>query len=85
MLPTESYELSEWKFAKVQPNSHIVYQGNFYSVPFEHLAEMVDVRATHHTVEIFYHHQRIASHKRSWGNNQYLTVKEHMPPGKLFL
>jgi hypothetical protein len=44
----------------------------------------VDVRATHSTVEIFYHHQRVASHKRMWGKKQYATVQDHMPPGKLF-
>ena len=84
MLPAEPYELSEWKEAKVQPNSHIAYQGHFYSVPFEHVGETVDVRATHSTVEIFYHHQRVASHKRMWGKKQYSTVQDHMPPGKLF-
>ncbi len=83
-LPAEDYELSEWVVAKVQPNCHIAYQNHFYSVPFEHLGEMVDVRATQNTVEIFYHHQRITSHKRVWGHHQYSTVKDHMPPGKLF-
>lgn len=83
MLPTETFELSEWKQAKVQPNSHVVYQGHFYSVSFEHIGETVDIRATQRTVEIFYH-QRIASHKRLWGKDQYSTVEEHMPPGKLF-
>ena len=84
-LPKEDFELSEWTVAKVQPNSHIAYQNHFYSVPFEHLGETVDVRATQNTVEIFYHHQRIASHKRVWGSKQYSTVQDHMPPGKMFL
>lgn len=83
-LPTEDFELSEWTVAKVQPNSHIAYQNHFYSVPFEHLEETVDVRATQNTVEIFYHHQRIASHKRVWGSKQYSTIQDHMPPGKMF-
>ncbi|NLJ70464.1 MAG: IS21 family transposase [Clostridiaceae bacterium] len=84
MLPAETFELSEWKQAKVQPNCHVVYQGHFYSVSFEHIGETVDIRATHRTVEIFYHHQRITSHKILWGKDQYSTVEEHMPPGKLF-
>lgn len=83
-LPTEDFELSEWAVAKVQPNSHIAYQNHFYSVPFEHLGETVDIRATQNTVEIFYHHQRIASHKREWGQKRYSTVNDHMPPGKMF-
>lgn len=83
-LPAEDFELSEWAVAKVQPNSHIAYQNHFYSVPFEHLGETVEVRATQNTIEIFYHHRRVASHKRIWGQQQYSTVQDHMPPGKMF-
>lgn len=83
-LPTSEFELSEWSVAKVQPNCHVAFKNHFYSVPFEHLGEMVDIRATQNTVEIFYHQQRIASHKRLWGSKQYATVQDHMPPGKMF-
>ena len=31
-----------------------------------------------------YHQQRIASHRRSFGKQEYTTLAEHMPPGKLF-
>lgn len=83
-LPESPYELAQWGKAKVQPNCHIAYQRKFYSVPFEYLGEEVDVRATQQTVEISYHHQRIASHKRLWGKASYATMEEHMPPDKLF-
>lgn len=83
-LPTTPYELSQWGKAKVQPNCHIAFQRKFYSVPFEYLGEEVDVRATRSVIEIFYQHQRIASHKRLLGKNNYATIREHMPPDKLF-
>jgi hypothetical protein len=83
-LPEYPYELAQWGKAKVQPNCHIVYQHKFYSVPFEYLGEQVDVRATQLTIEVFYHHQRITSHKRLWGKANYSTMNEHMPPEKLF-
>jgi len=83
-LPHESFELSLWSQAKVQPNCHIVYQSHYYSVPFQYLGETVDIRATLRTIEIFYHQQRIASHRRSFGKQEYTTLAEHMPPGKLF-
>ena len=83
-LPASPYELAQWASPKVQPNCHISFQNKFYSVPFEYLAEEVDVRATQQTVEIFYHHQRVASHRRLWGKTNYATVPEHMPPDKLF-
>ena len=38
------------------------------------------MRITDTTVEIFYNHNRIASHRRIYGRNgQYSTVTEHMP------
>lgn len=84
-LPQVPFELSEWRKAKVQPNCHIAFQGHFYSVPFEHLGEEVEIRATTSTIEIFYHHQRVASHMRLLGKRQrYQTVDDHMPPHKLF-
>lgn len=52
-----------------------------YSVPHGLIGKKVEVRATGKTVEIFYDHDRIASHKRLYGRSgQYSTVTEHMPP-----
>ena len=83
-LPASPYQLAQWGKAKVQPNCHIAFQNKYYSVSFEYLGETVDVRATDQTLELFYHNQRIASHKRLWGKQQYSTVSEHMPPNKRF-
>lgn len=83
-LPKEPFELSEWAVAKVAPNCHVAYQSYFYSVPYEYVGESVEVRATRNTVEVFYHHERVASHKRAYGKARYVTVEDHMSPGKLF-
>ena len=51
-----------------------------YSVPSEYIKRKVDVRVTDTTIEIFYNHNRIASHKRLHGRKgQYDTILEHMP------
>ena len=51
-----------------------------YSVPYEYIKKKVDVRVTEHTIEIFYNHNRIASHRRLTGRpGQYSTITEHMP------
>ena len=51
-----------------------------YSVPYEFIKRKVDVRITETAVEIFYNHNRIASHRRLYGRKgQYSTVTEHMP------
>jgi len=79
-LPATPYELAEWKQATVQFNYHISFDGMLYSVPFEYIKRKVDVRVTDKTIEIFYNHIRIASHRRLYGRKgQYSTIVEHMP------
>ena len=62
-LPAAPYELAEWKQATVQFNYHISFAGMLYSVPYEYIKRKVDVRVTDKTIEIFYNHNRIASHR----------------------
>ena len=79
-LPKNRYELAEWKQATVQFNYHISADGMYYSVPHEYIKRKVDVRITASTIEVFYKHSRIASHRRLYGRKgQYSTVTEHMP------
>lgn len=79
-LPSFRYELAEWKQLTVQFNYHISYGNMYYSVPHEYLKRKVDVRTTDTTIEIFYNHTRIASHRRLYGRKgQYSTVTAHMP------
>ena len=79
-LPATPFELAEWKIATVQFNYHIAVDGMYYSVPHQYIKDKVDVRVTDTTIEIFYHHDRIASHRRLHGRSgQYSTVTAHMP------
>ncbi len=79
-LPATPYELAEWKQATVQFNYHISVNGMLYSAPYEYIKRKVDVRITDKTIEVFYNHNRIASHRRLYGRKgQYSTIVEHMP------
>jgi len=79
-LPAAPFELAEWKLATVQFNYHIAVDKMFYSVPYQYIKNKVDVRVTESTIEVFYEHNRIASHRRLYGRpGQYSTVTEHMP------
>jgi len=81
-LQASPFELSEWKAATVQYNSHISIQSQFYSVPFEYIRRKVDVRLTRTMVEVFLDGIRICSHTRLHGpSGRYSTKIEHMPPG----
>ena len=78
-LPATHFELSDWKTATVQFNYHISVDGMLYSVPYEYIKKKVDVKVTDTTIEIFYNHNRIASHRRLKGRpGQYSTITEHM-------
>lgn len=79
-LPATRFEMCQWKEATVQFNYHIAVDKMYYSVPHQYIKDKVDVRITDTTIEIFYHNDRIASHKRIYGRpGQYSTVTAHMP------
>ena len=75
--------LLNWLSGNKPPSSsiitYLIESGEFYPVGSSK-TEKVDVRITDTTVEIFYYHNRIASHRRLYGRSgQYSTVTEHMP------
>jgi transposase len=79
-LPENAYEFAEWKIdARVNLDYHVEFAKNFYSVPFQHAREKVDIRARARTIEVFLRSRRVASHPRRFGIFQYATLKEHMP------
>ena len=78
-LTTEPYQFAEWKKATVNIDYHIEIDKHWYSLPFRWVHQIVDVRLTPATVEVFHKGQRLAAHGRSYVPHAYTTVKEHMP------
>ena len=78
-LPMIRYQYADWKKAKVNLDYHLEFQHHFYSVPYRHIRQVVEIRATAKMVEIFSKQERIASHIRSHERYRYTTIKEHMP------
>lgn len=79
-LPASPYEIATWKKATVQYDYHILVDHMYYSVPYDYMKCQVDVRVTSTIVEVFYHHFRIASHKKQTGpTGQVVTIMDHMP------
>lgn len=79
-LPATRFELADWRQPTVQFNYHIEVDKMYYYVPFHYIRNEVGVRVTETTVEVFYHQNRIASHRRRSGRlGQYATIDEHMP------
>jgi len=78
-LPAERFDMSEWARATVNIDYHIAFDGNFYSVPYTLVQQLVEVRSTPTTVEIFHQGNRIASHLRDRRRGQAVTQNDHRP------
>lgn len=86
-LPAVRYEISTWVYGrKVAKNSHVVWQKNFYSVPYPHIGTSVDLRVTATTLEVFAGTTRISSHLiiGSGQINQYQTRDHDVPQDKQY-
>jgi transposase len=57
----------------------VVFDGSYYSVPYNLVHQLVEIRSMPTTVEIFHHGKRIASHLRSRGKGEAVTNAEHRP------
>jgi transposase len=78
-LPTERFELAEWKMAKLNIDYHFELQRHLYSAPHALIHETLDIRFTATTVEAFCRGERVASHRRSDEPGRHTTLAEHMP------
>jgi transposase len=65
-LPKQAYQFVDIKTAKVAIDYHIPYDRHLYSVPHHCVGEAVEVHAGEHLLEVYFHHQRIASHVRKF-------------------
>jgi transposase len=84
-LPAQQYVMHHSVEAKVQKNYHIILGEDWhqYSVPFSYIGKKVQAIYDTDTVEIFYQHQRIVLHVRSYKKHGYSTIAAHMPQAHL--
>lgn len=82
-LPSEPFIIRHQILAKVQKNYHITLGENYhhYSVPYQFIGKQVSAVYDTDMVEIYYQHQRIALHRRSYKKHDFTTVGDHMPSG----
>jgi transposase len=78
-LPARAYEYAQWKCAKVHPDYHIEVEHAYYSVPYKHIGERVEVRVSARMVEIFFKRQLLASHLRLFKRGTRATLDAHRP------
>ena len=76
-LPKTRWVPTEWKDAKVHIDYHIEVNRHLFSVPYQYIGEVLDVKVTPNLVEIFRKGRPVASHRRS--RKRYTTKRDHMP------
>ncbi len=83
-LPAVPYEISRWVYGRrVGRDGHVVWEKNHYSVPYPHVGELVDVRVTARTIEIYQGGDRLASHvlAREGVTGEHCTRDSDLPDG----
>jgi transposase len=82
-LPPDLFVVKHQVIAKVQKNYHITLGENYhhYSVPYQFIGKQVSVVYDTDIVEVYFLHQRIALHRRSYKKHDFTTVGDHMPAG----
>ena len=83
-LPAVRFEISRWAYGRrVGRNGHVVWEKNFYSVPFAHIGRGVDLRVTDTVLEVFDGHERLTSHLLAppGVSNDYRTHDADLPDG----
>ena len=78
-LPRERLELQQWATARVNIDYHIECDRHYYSVPYVLTGQVVEIRSTLTTIEIFHRGERVASHARSHQPYHATTINEHRP------
>ncbi len=82
-LPQTRYEIVIWVQAKLHPDCHIVFDNAYYSAPHRLIGKELLVRATPTRIEIYFEHERLATHARATRRGERVSNIVHYPPTKL--
>ncbi|WP_217995866.1 Mu transposase domain-containing protein [Kribbia dieselivorans] len=83
-LPQAGYEISRWVYGRrVGRNGHVVWEKNFYCVPFAHVGAKVDLRITDRVLQVYRGTERLTSHllPPPGSVNVYRTNDADLPAG----
>ena len=78
-LPVNAYVYVDIKQAGVHIDYHIEYDKHYYSVPHALVKQRVEVHAADHSIVIYSHGERVASHPRAYRPGGHTTCAAHMP------
>ena len=82
-LPPVAPELAVWAQHKVHRDGHVQFEKSLYSVPYPLVGQSLWLKVTPTLVQLFNHHQLVATHVRLHQPGQRSTVDDHQPPEAL--
>ncbi|MFA5651596.1 MAG: IS21 family transposase [Proteiniphilum sp.] len=79
-LPTEQYQIKDYRRAKVQKMGYVYFSPDksYYSVPYRYIGKQTQIHYTRKIVEVYYNHQRVATHQRNYSGGSYNTNPDHL-------
>src|SRR5476649_19350 len=79
-LPALRYEFKKQHQATVMKNGHVCLgiDKHYYSVPYRFIGRKVKILYSRSNMEVYYHYERIAMHKRIKSPYSYTTDKDHL-------
>ena len=80
-LPPVAYAPVVWKVVKVHSDTHVVFGGAMYSVPWRWVGQQAWVRAVGQSVQVYVGDTRVATHRRGVAGLR-ITLEEHLPEGR---
>ncbi len=86
-LPVLRYEFKRQHLATVMKNGHVCLgmDKHYYSVPYRFIGKKVKLLFSRSTVEVYYHYERIAIHRRIKSPYSYTTDKDHLATTHRFM
>lgn len=80
-LPAKAWQVVTWRTVTVGRNTHVAFDGSFWSVPWEYMESRVILRITVVDVQVHLNDKRIATHARLPARLWH-TEEGHLPVGR---
>jgi transposase len=82
-LPDHPPECAVWEKVMLHGDCHVMFKKCRYSAPYQLVNQLLWLRATETTVQIYRDHTQVAIHPRLFKPGSRHTINEHLPPNAL--
>jgi len=83
-LPDMRYQIYHISERKVNQYGHIVFEHNYYSVPYQYVGEKLIIKSNDNVLKIYKGQQQVAMHTIDKGKGNFITGENHKPPFKKY-